>query len=131
MENKSSDIVFNYSSYTLSEPMKSLLNRALNFAILPLKLDLTQVLVDFNRFARAVIWQEFWFGRDKDNTDYKPIFKTHKTNFPKNYSSPASLKMFLSSIKSEIMDPRNRQVEESNLPPEEVKALKERTSLSY
>ena len=124
MQNKQSDIVFNYSSYTLSEPMKSLLNRALNFAFLPLKLDLTQVLVDFNRFARTVIRQEFWFGRDTDN-DYKPIFKTHKTNLPKNHSSPASLKTFLSSIKSEIMDPKNRQVEESNLPPEEVKALKE------
>ena len=86
---------------------------------------MTQVLVDFNLFARAVIWQEFWFGRDKDNNDYKQIFKTHKTNFPKNYSSPASLKTFLSSIKSEIMDPRKRQLEESNLPPEEFKALKE------
>ena len=105
--------------------MESLLNRALNFAVLPLKLDITQVLVDFNRFARAVIWQEYWFGRQKEEQYTKPIFKSHKTNLPKNYSSPASLKIFLSSIKSEIMDPRNRQHEECNLPPEEIHALKE------
>ena len=29
------------------------------------------------------------------------------------------------NIKSEIMDPRNRQYEECNLPPEEIQALKE------
>lgn len=44
--------------------MKSLLNRALNFAILPLKLDITEVLVDFNRFSQAAIWHEYWYGRD-------------------------------------------------------------------
>ena len=39
--------------------MKKLLNRALNFAVLPIKLDITEVIVDFNRFARAAIWQEY------------------------------------------------------------------------
>ena len=48
--------------------MQNILNRALNFAILPLKLDITQVLVDFNRFARAAIWQEFWYGREAGDT---------------------------------------------------------------
>ena len=61
------DLVFNYSDLVLSEPMKSLLGRALNFSVLPLKLDITEVLVDFNRFARAVIWQEYWYGREKDS----------------------------------------------------------------
>ena len=61
------NIVFNYSSLKLTDAMQALLNRALNFALLPLKLDITQILVDFNRFARAAIWQEFWFNREKVN----------------------------------------------------------------
>ena len=60
------DIIFNYSNVKLSDDMKKLLNRALNFALLPFKLDITQLLVDFNRFSRAVIWQEFWYGRKKN-----------------------------------------------------------------
>ena len=103
--------------------MKALLNRALNFSVLPLKLDITQVLVDFNRFSRAAIWHEFWYETEKDQTYLKPIFKKLKSNLPKNYSSPNGLKTFLSSIKSEIMDPKNRNSEKSNLPPDEIVAL--------
>ena len=57
------DIIFNYDMHKLH-------NRALNFALLPFKLDITQLLVDFNLFSRAVIWQEFWYGRNKDE-EYK------------------------------------------------------------
>ena len=105
--------------------MVKLLNRALNFALLPFKLDITQLLVDFNRFSRAVIWQEFWFEREKEEEYVKPIFKSHKNNLPKKYSSPIGLKTMLSSIRSEIMDPRNRNQETPNLPPGEIAALKE------
>ena len=109
--------------------MKSLLGRALNFSVLPLKLDITEVLVDFNRFARAVIWQEYWYGREKDNTYKTPIFKTQKNNYPKNHTVPKDLKTFLGAIKSEIMDPRNRNEEKCNLPREEINALKELITL--
>ena len=105
--------------------MENLLNRALNFSVLPLKLDITQVLVDFNRFARAAIWFEYWNGLEKDEEYVTPIFRTHKNKLPKNYTSPTGLKTFLSSIRSEIMDPRNRNSEKCNLPSEEVTALKE------
>ena len=46
-------IVYNYSSIHLDNHMNKLLNRGLNFAVLPLKLDLTEVLVDFKRFERS------------------------------------------------------------------------------
>ena len=46
--------------------MKSLFNRALNFAVLPMKLDITEVLVDFGKFSRAAIWTEFWHGREPE-----------------------------------------------------------------
>ena len=76
------DLIFNYSNYNLSEAMKSLLGRALNFSVLPLKLDITEVLVDYNRFARAAIWQEYWHDTEKDENYKKPIFKTKKNNLP-------------------------------------------------
>ena len=105
--------------------MKSLLGRALNFAVMPLKLDITEVLVDFNRFARAAIWHEYWHGREKDKDYKKPLFRSQKNNLPKNYQTPKGLKSYLDSVKSEIMDPRNQNKEDCNLPVEEVQALKE------
>ena len=65
--------------------MEKVLNRGLNFAILPLKLDLTQVLVDYKRFERTMIWQEFWHGRnDKENHYKPPLFKEKKQTSQKN-----------------------------------------------
>ncbi len=85
---------------------------------------MTQVNVDLKRFKRAAIWNEFWFGREKeDQTDL--IFKKEKDNLPKNYTVPEDLKIFLSAVTSEIQDPRNRITEKSNLPHDEQQALKE------
>ena len=105
--------------------MLRLLNRALNFAIIRIKLDITEVLVDFNRYARAAIWHEYWQGKDKqeENEFSKPIFKHQKNNLPKNYNCPSGLKIFLNSIKSEIMDPRKRNDEKCNLPQDKIDAL--------
>ena len=105
--------------------MKNLLNKGFNFSILPLKLDLTQVLVDFKRFERSMIWHEFFHGKDIEHEYKEKFFKTRKTNLPKNYKSPGGLKTFLGCIQSEIMDHRNRNTVECNLPPEEIVALRE------
>ena len=123
--NDSKSIVFNYSSIDITESMDKLLNCGLNFFVLPYKLDLTQTLVDEKKFERAVIWTDFWHGRDKEIDREIPIFKQEKYNLPKKYSVPEGLKTFLAAIKSEILDPRNRNQESSNLPPNEVDALKE------
>ena len=67
--------------------MKSLLNLGLNFSVLPNKLDLTQVLVDFRRFERSALWKEFWYNHE-NNTEYQPpIFKANKYNIPKNHKN--------------------------------------------
>ena len=116
-------VVFNYSSIELTESMERLLNRGLNFAILPLKLDLTQVLVDFRKFERSAIWHEFWFGNEQNNPN-PPIFKSKKKNMPKNYTVPEGLKVFLNAVKSEILDPRNRNRAKCNLPDDEMQSLK-------
>ena len=48
-EKTKQSIVFNYSSIHLTEDMDSLLNKGLNFCILSLKLDMTQVFVDLKK----------------------------------------------------------------------------------
>ena len=70
---------------TLTDPMKNPLNRAFNFAILPLKLDITEVLVDLYRYSRAIIWHEYWHGKEEegDNEHFNPIFKKTKTIYIK------------------------------------------------
>ena len=87
--------------------MESVLNIGLNFCILPLKLDITQVLVEFNRFERTMRWQEFWHGKTEHSQFDKPIFKRRKTNLPQNHKQPKGLKVFLGSVRSEFMDPKN------------------------
>ena len=104
--------------------MNNLLNKGLNFSILPLKLDITEVLVDYKKFERRVVWHEFWYGRQPEETYEIPMFKTNKTNMPKNYSIPQGLQMYLNGIKSEILDPRNRNTIKSNISMEETQALK-------
>ena len=44
---------------------------------------------------------------------------------PKNYTVPEGLKVFLNSVKSELTDPKNRNTVESNLPIDEIQALKQ------
>ena len=118
-------VIFNYSTVKLTDAMRNLLNKGFNFSILPLKLDLTQVLVDFKRFERSVIWHEFFYGSESDNEFNEKIFKVSKTNLPKNYKSPEGLKTYLGSIRSELMDHKNRNDVPCNLPQDEVKALRE------
>ena len=72
--------------------MENVLRRGLNFTILPLKLDITQTLVEFKRFERSLIWHEFWFKRDDQDKWDKPLFRTEKNNLPKNYTVPQGLK---------------------------------------
>ena len=105
--------------------MVNLLNRGFNFSILPLKMDIIQVLVDFKRFERTLIWH----GRDQTEERKEPIFKNKKRNMPKNYISPQGLQTFIGAVKSEIMDPLKRNKIRCNIPIEEVNALKELTKL--
>ena len=110
--------------------MEELLNLGLNFAVLPLKLDITQILVDFKKFERNMVWHEFWFGKeDKDENYEPPVFKTNKTNFPKKYNTPEGLKTMLGAVKSEINDPTNRNKAGCNIPKEMIIALKELVNL--
>ena len=41
--------------------MEELLHLGHNFAVLPFKLDITQILVDFKKFEITMTWHEFWY----------------------------------------------------------------------
>ena len=88
-------------------------------------MDLTQVLVDFKRFERTAIWHEFWYGKEKSKEYKPPIFKRNKRNLTKNHRIPKELKSWLNAMRSEIMDPKNRNQVKCNLPVEEINALTE------
>ena len=109
--------------------MTKLLNRGLNFAIMPIKLNMTELLVNYQKFERTVMWIEYWANKnnenDDDNEDTKPkdLLKKKKTNLPSNPSP--EVKTFLNGIKSELKDPLNRNERHPNLPPGELKALNE------
>ena len=116
--------IFNYSTVKLTQDMEDLLNLGLKFAILPLKLDITHVLVDFRTFQRNMVWREFF--NDKEDEEFiPPIFKSKKYNLPKNHNTPTGLKTYLGAVKSEITDPRNRNKASCNIPKEQLVALKE------
>ena len=56
-------VVFNESKLQLTNSTIKVLNHGLKFAITPIKLDITQVLTEFWRFERTMVWQEFWYGK--------------------------------------------------------------------
>ena len=73
-------------------------------------------------FERRMIWQEFWSNYTAE--EYKPpIFKKIKTNLPTKHPTPQALKIMLSSAKSELQDPKNRNKARPNLPKDELEAL--------
>ena len=86
-----SNLIFNYSKINLTNAMRSILNKGINFAILPKKLDLTQIMVDYKRFQRSMIWIEYWFGKDKLEAKPSSIFKIKKNNLPKFHKNPHGL----------------------------------------
>ena len=58
--------------------MEDIFNRGLKFFILPNKLDITKVNVDFTYFSRTMIWKEFWFGKEQEEKICQEIFKRRK-----------------------------------------------------
>ena len=76
------NVVFNNSKLELTKDMETVLNRGLNCTILPLRLDITQVLVNIRRHERTRVWKEVWHGKNYEGTYLPPIFKQKKNYFP-------------------------------------------------
>ena len=103
--------------------MEKVLNRGLKHFILPLKLEVTQVLKDFRRFERTMTVKEYLYGKEKDVTYVKPLLKQKKHNFPRNNKAPRGLLNYLAAVKSEMMGPKKKQVVKSNITEGEKEAL--------
>lgn len=123
------NVVFNNSKLELTKDMETVLNRGLKFAILPLRLHITQVLVDFRRHERTMVWKEFWHGKNNEEAYSPPIFKQKKSNFTQKYAAPRGFQDYLAAFKSDLMDPKNRRKVNSNLTDDEKKALKQLITL--
>ena len=68
-------VVCNYFSITLNNDIENMLNRAKKCSILPLSLDITTILIDFNLFFKYFIWQKYWYRREPDNERKNNPFK--------------------------------------------------------
>ena len=115
--------VFNYSNIELTPAMESVLNKGLNFVVLPPKLDLTQTLVEHKRFERTMTWIEYFHNQENSEPAKPVIFKTKKHNLPKNHKTPKHLKGFFAATKSDLLDPQNRHKVASNIPEDEKQAI--------
>ena len=58
--------------------MTKLLNRGLNFAILPIKLYLIEVHVDFKKFKMSTIWHELWHNREREDNNRQQVLENIK-----------------------------------------------------
>merc|ERR1712219_57457 len=55
--------------------------------MLPQKLDVSQLLSDYNRFERSVIWKEFWETHESEDRKIS-IFNIKKENLPRKQKVP-------------------------------------------
>ena len=87
--------MLNESKVNLTENMVKVLNKGLKFAITPLRLDITQVLTEFKRFERTLVWHEFWYGQDSEEPYKPPLFKQKKVTFQEATDPPKACKTIL------------------------------------
>jgi hypothetical protein len=59
--------IYNHSNLTLTEAMKKILNRGLNFCVSPLTLNITNILVEYRKYERTVKWVEFFADKDTES----------------------------------------------------------------
>ena len=126
--NKGVCLYFNYSTIQITKDMDKLLNRGLNFSPSPGKVNITELLIDIDKFIRSHLWKEFFYLNQPPNRK-QPIVKNVKTNLPKNHRTPENLKRFLNATTSELLDEKNRNPVIKNLSAEETEALKQLTDL--
>ena len=88
--------IINYSTVKLTQDMEDLLNLGLNFAILHLKLDITQVLVDFRTFERNIVWRDFFMTKKMKNL-FHPYLNQMNISSLKTIT-PTGLKTYLGAV---------------------------------
>ena len=62
---------------------------------------MAQIIVDFNKFDRRMLWKEWWFNRPKNDEEdgkKKALFPRQKTS-----KGRSSIKNFLNGVRSETL----------------------------
>ena len=99
-------IHYNYSTLVLTQAMERVLNRGLKFCITPLKLNVTEILVDIRKFERKLRWREFFADENSNNPnkEWEPtVFPNKKFTAPTKPSS-RSLNILLKLIGKVIFE---------------------------
>ena len=81
--------------------MEKILNRGLNFCINPIKLNLTEVLVDFRKFERKMKWIEYRANKENKEEMEQEIFKRQKSNLLTTKSSKTLTNYICKSIEED------------------------------
>ena len=120
-------LVSNYSDLELNKDMVSLLNRGLNFAVVPKTVNTTDVHAGFEKLERDMKWTETLFKEDdleNDSSVYKKKpWRPSKTNLPKTAPS-ADLSTFLSGSLTCVLGSDLNKIH-TNLPENEKRAMNE------
>lgn len=101
LNKKQNCLVINYSDIELNKDMENLLNRGLNYSIVPKSVNTTDVHAGFEKLGRSMKWKEALFKEDDLDNDLTDVavFKNEpwrpaRTNLPKS-ATPADLSTFL------------------------------------
>ena len=106
--------------------MTSLLNKGLNFCLVPKRVNTTGILAGFDRMSRSMIWKERIFT-DNDleeevlNSFISAPWKPIKTNLP-NKGPSSDLKTFLNGSLSCVLGSTLNRIH-TNLPENERRAM--------
>ena len=131
LNKKNSNLATNYSDIEISSDMKSLLDKGLSFAIMPQKINTTDIHAGFENLGRNMKWTEVLTKTDVQDNDSAieepskprgPWNKT-KTSLPKNAPSE-ELNTFLNGSKACVLGSDLNKVR-SNLPENEKRAMHE------
>ena len=134
LNKKNSNLVTNYSNIEISKDMDSLFDKGLHFAIMPKKVNTTDIHAGFQNLGRSMEWTEVLSNPDspdcssqepavKKETPWKPV----KTSLPKSAPS-ADLNTFLNGSLNCVLGSDLNRVQ-PNLPENERRALNELVEL--
>ena len=125
-----SALYINYSDTPLTKDMRCLLNRGLNYAIVPKTVNTTGVIAGFEKFGRNCKFQEHLYKNNPDmesETFIKKPWKPVKTNLPDSAPSP-ELNTFLNGSLACVLGSDLNKVH-TNLPVNEHRAMEQLINL--
>ena len=120
------NLINNLSDLNLTDNMKRLLNKGLNFCPSPKNVNITQISADCFHLERNMAWKYVFHSIDPpdDEEHVKTPFdeKRNKINLPKHFPEPIST--FTESVRSELIGAQHNKSKQ-NLTAGEKEALEE------